>query len=259
MASKKTERDQLESFLRSRPDLRLTTPVDLEEPDFLFTHGATRLGIELTQFSPWRDGSRFISEEQESLRNRVMNAARRIFESNSLISLHVDATFNDSHPLKQGRVADLAQEIADYLARNAVDAEIYAEIPFLAPENPGRLAEIAAINPFRVPERSYGAWCAGQAGWVSQAEEKHFTRILAQKERRLESYRRRCDEVWLVVVFDVTAGSDHVEGPRAPVEFQLKTGFDRIFSLDRIGDRCVEIPCRQPVAGNVRDLSATDR
>lgn len=246
MASKDTERDQLASFLRSRPDLGLAAPIDSEEPDFLVEWGGARLGIELTQFSPARDGSGFIPEEQRSLRSRVMSEARRIFESQSAIALHVDAIFNDRRPVKPGRITQLADEMAEYLAWKASGIEIYAEVPFSAPEKHPYLSEVAHITAFRVPEPSYGVWYAGQAGWVSQAGAKDFIKILSRKEARLDSYRRKCDAVWLIVVFDLMAGGDHVEGPRAPAGFQLITGFDRVFGLDRVGDRCVEIPCRRP-------------
>lgn len=245
MPSKEGERADLESFLRSRPDLGLRNPENSESPDFLFNHSGSRLGIELTRFSPPRDGSKFVPHEQDSLRKRVMGEARRVYEEAGGAPLHVDAIFNDHRPLKPSRVPELADELSEYLGWKAAGVPVYKEVPFSVRDKYPYLVEIAHVTAFRVPEPSYGIWYAGQGGWVSQASEDDFARILMEKEPRVTTYLKNCDNVWLVVVFDTMAGADHVESPATPGQFNLPTEFQRVFSLDRIGDRSVEIPCRR--------------
>jgi hypothetical protein len=56
-----------------------------------------------------------------------------------------------------------------------------------------------------------------------------------------------CDEVWLLVVFEVLGGSTQTEGPELPVHFALTTRFTRVSCLDHSANRCIDIPLSPPV------------
>ena len=77
-----------------------------------------------------------------------------------------------------------------------------------------------------------------EAGCTTELDE----RVLVRKEPLLSSYLRHCDQAWLVVVFEIRGGTLHTEGPVRPIEFAVKTGFARVFCLDSLASRCVDIP-----------------
>lgn len=240
---KQLERAHLDAFLFCRPDLGLPSPIHADAPDFRFGFLDKRLGVEHTRFVPDPGSSPFIATEQGSLRDQVMQRARGLYEDAGGPALQVSADFNNHILLRRPRVDSLADEVATYLLAKANGVPLYAEAPLRPYEEDPRLREIGHLSARRFPDPSFGVWYAAQGGWVRQADETDFRRVLRIKEPLLDSYRRECDEVWLLVVFEPLAGSDHVEGPSVPVPFQLTTRFDRVFSLDRIGNRCIEIPC----------------
>jgi hypothetical protein len=232
-------------FRRARPDLELGEVEHGDAPDFVLRWRGSTLGIEVTRFSPLRDSTRFVPEEQDSLRGRVLDLARDHYYGQSSVALHVQALFNDHRPLVRKRVAPLAEEIAAYLAANAAGIALYEQVPFTSAAKYPFMGEVGALTAFRVPQPSYGVWYAGKAGWVRNADLPDFEGILAIKEPLLSTYKRKADEVWLLCVFEVTAGGTHVGVPRQ-VDFSLETGFDRVFALERFSGACSEIPVVNP-------------
>ena len=245
VANRELEVDYFKQFSCARPELGLGEPEHVDAPDFLVRRRNSTLGIEITRFSLPRDGTAFIPEEQDSLRERVLVHAREAYYSRDSVPLHVQALFNDHRPLLRKRVTALADELVTFLSAKTIGILLYENVPFSPREKYPFMAEIGSLTAIRVPEPSYGVWYAGRAGWVRKADLADFQRVLTVKEPLLPSYRRKADEVWLLVVFEIMPGGTHVEIPRS-IEFSLTTGFDRVFALERISGLCVEIPLATP-------------
>jgi hypothetical protein len=182
-------------FRRARPDLELAEVEHGDAPDFVLHWRGSTLGIEVTRFSPPRDSTPFVPEEQDSLRGRVLDIARDRYYRQSNVALQVQALFNDHRPLARKRVASLAEEIAAYLAANASGIALYERVPFTSAAKFPYMAELGALTAFRVPEPSYGVWYAGKAGWIRDAAVADFERILEAKERfspRTSGRPKRC-------------------------------------------------------------------
>jgi hypothetical protein len=241
VTKKDLEAEYFERFRHARPDLELAEAEHVDAPDFLIRRPSSVLGVEVTRFSPARDGSAFIPEEQDSLRDRVLELARETYYANGGVPLHLQALFNDYRPISRRRVVPLANELAAFLLAKAISVLLYENVPFSPREKFPFMSEIGSLTAVRVPERSYGVWYGGQAGWVRKADLSDFQRILAVKEPLVNTYRARADEVWLLSVFEMMPGGTHVEVPRS-VSFVLPTAFDRVFALERISGFCVEIP-----------------
>jgi hypothetical protein len=54
---------------------------------------------------------------------------------------------------------------------------------------------------------------------------------LRDKESRLDEYRRRCDEVWLLIVTDTGTRASHFDVPGSVVSATYSTGFERLYLL----------------------------
>lgn len=54
---------------------------------------------------------------------------------------------------------------------------------------------------------------------------------LRDKESRLNHYRRRCDDVWLLIVTDTGTPASHFEVPESVVSATYTTDFDRVYIL----------------------------
>ena len=242
MPSKNRERLFFQELCALRPDLGLTEAEQRESPDFIALSGERRVGVEITSFSPSVEDGHSPYEAQNSLRNRTVQLAQTAYDSAGGVPLHVQVLFNYHRPLAKARVPELASEIAAFLLPQTQFLSEFATLPFTPFDKAGTMEEISHLGATRVPSAGYGEWYAGKSGWVRQADHQDLIRTLSGKERRVASYRRSCDQLWLLVVFDFLGGSIHTDGPEEPVTFSLTTGFDRVLCLDHSRSRCIDIP-----------------
>lgn len=245
MPSKEAETQHLESFLRAQPELGLALDkVDpYERPDFIARMGNRRIGIEVTRYSPLVQPGAPRPDEQDSLRSWTMELAREAYQETEGPPLNVDAIFKSYPPLTKQRAPKLANEIANFLlSRSPELITLYRSAAFDYRSGENFLPELAALNAFRVPTEAHGVWYDGQGTWVRHAEESDVVRTVLVKERHVPQYRQQCEELWLLIVFDLLAADTHVAPPATPVAFTVRTSFDRVFCLAPAGDRCVEVP-----------------
>ena len=64
---------------------------------------------------------------------------------------------------------------------------------------------------------------------VDTAQCEDILATLAGKESKIESYRLRADEIWLLIVCDFMANGLFIDPPAEPVGFAIDSAFDRIF------------------------------
>jgi hypothetical protein len=105
----------------------------------------------------------------------------------------------------------------------------------------GKLPELAGLTALRVPTEAHGVWYGGEGAWVRHATEGDLNRVIGTKERHVPVYRRKCDELWLLIVFEMLAGGTYVAPPVAPASFAVCTSFDRVFCISAVGTACVEV------------------
>lgn len=248
MPSKAAETSYLESFLRSQGNLQFSGVQSDERPDFLARAGARTIGIEVTRFSPAVKEGHLRPDAQTSLRDRTMNLAREAYYAAGGVPLHVHAIFNSHPPLTKRRAPHLAREIANFLRARSPSLTLYQSSDLDNRNTDSFLPEIAALQALRVRAEEHGAWYDGEGAWVRHADERDVACVVMRKEPRVPQYRQRCDELWLLIVFEQLAGGTHVEPPTVPVDFCIHTGFDRVFCLSPAGDRCVEVPVARNIA-----------
>jgi hypothetical protein len=236
---KEIETLYLDAFLGSRPDLRLGSRVDSETPDFLYTTDNGILGIEITRFSPPVSVGKRPAEEQDSLRQRVMNLARSSYRTRGGAPVHVQAVFNERRSLSKARVSKLAVDVASQLLNSGANAGLSETFHV---RDSVVLPELASLGATRVPTEQHGVWYGARGGWVRQADEVDIARTVAKKEMRIPACRQQCDVVWLLIVFLPHGNDILIKLPDEPILFAAKTKFSRVFCFDTFGPRSVEIP-----------------
>lgn len=249
LEQKAAERADLETFLRCKPELVQGKIIECERPDFVIHSGERRIGIEVTQFElPHEDGEPR-PEEQDSLRRHTVRVAWEQYRDKGGPPLHVQITFDKHIRLTKRRVPELATGIAGYLSR--INVKVWHE--YRKPPQLPKLGKIRSYNFLPEVERISAVrssedretWFADRGGgWPYRAQLDDLTPILQKKEPRIPSYRKECDEIWLLIVFEPLKQKNdiQVKVPRQPVEFTIATDFDRLFCLDPYKLRYVEIP-----------------
>lgn len=240
--SRPEEAAYFQAFLDARPDLQLELIKHEDRPDFRVRRGQSQVGVEVTRFSPERQSGMPIPEEQESLQQWTMESARSAYYKEGGTPIHVSAGFDSGLRLTKKRAPELARVIASFLLGNTRSLLVYQHSEFDEILYDAFLPELSALSAIRVAAEGDGAWITNHFAWPRHADEDDVRRVVAEKERKIGAYRQGCDEIWLLVVFDLHVGEVGVELPTPSVLFTVPTKFDRVFCLSPSGRRCVEAP-----------------
>ena len=241
MAGKRLERLSLDRFLEATK--QATTQVEESEaPDFLVSLGGKIVGVEVTRSLPMREPGKPLPQEQASLRDRVMSRARALYEAAGGVPLHVSAGFLDHAPLSAGRVGGLAREVAEYLRAEAFDLGVYQWTTIEPDDLAMGLNEIHSLRIMRVPTPEYGVWHPDSVAWYRDVDHSDLSSVLARKERKINAYRSKVAEVWLLIIVELFEAGAIVSVPIPTAPLSITTNFDRVFALNWISGKVSEIP-----------------
>jgi len=239
MPDKNSELNHLQRFLSAMPHLATAQIEPGESPDFVIVLPTSRIGIEITRHSPQHTPGHPHPKEQDSLQQQSMAMAERLWYASQSVALDVSAQFLEPPPLTKARVPALAAEIVDYLASEVAALDLFKWAILRCSTD---LPELHSLCVLRVPDPSYGVWGAGGGGWVRHATEADIRSLVASKEPKVGAYRLRAEEVWLLITLQHMDAGGVLEGPIAPMSLRLTTSFRRVFTLDIVSGRVVEIP-----------------
>jgi hypothetical protein len=204
-----------------------------EHPDFRFSLGRRRIGMELVEAfkpNPIGEVSRgSIWKEQERLQDEIVDRAKEIHATNGGRPLRVRVSFADTRFSKRD-VAPAAAALAALVPKTSKTRD---------QSNGGRngwpnwLADLrVAPRPKLVRHRAH--WNAHHAGCVPCATASLRLAIRA-KEEKLADYRKsHCDEYWLLVYVDGTSAASFMELTDKRTIFASK--FDKVFVFSPMAD-----------------------
>ncbi|MGH7665155.1 MAG: hypothetical protein ACRENI_12830, partial [Gemmatimonadaceae bacterium] len=95
----------------------------------------------------------------------------------------------------------------------------------------GRPPETKGISIYASVNGRDKLWQAGAAGWVAPINAGHITDVVNAKARTVSLARSRCDELWLVIVHDVTSHAAPSELTPAAAAAEYSAPFDRLIWL----------------------------
>jgi hypothetical protein len=219
---KAQERAAIEVFRKRYEGFPPGNILDGEEPDFVV--GTSGIGIEVREYfrEEFINGSPV--QEQESLRLQI---TQRATERCAALTPKVFATvfFDQSQRLSKRDVAPVADAIVGAIREASSGPEWWLKIT-----NDGQLPASLESLIIYVPQDLQDA-CVTTTDvvWVREIGEREMQNILEAKEKRLASYRRRCSEVWLLIVVN---GFRIASMAQLPATFpQLVSSFDRVFVI----------------------------
>lgn len=240
-SKKEIELWQFERFVAVMPDIQGLEIKESEEPDFLLTLSGKTLGVELTELyhEPPEDGVPL--QAQEALRFRIAKAAQQLYIAKELPSLHVSIHFNPNYVLSKRDVRRLATSISNLIAKNVPEPgqsfreEYDWENRDYFPE------EVNTISAWHVPSMTEPFFSSPSASFIPTLEESDIERVLRSKEPKVQRYRERCDEIWLLVSFDQGQLSTFFEHDEEVLQRSYASSFDRVFLLRHINNTLHEL------------------
>jgi len=207
------------------PSSRMAGSRQPKSPTFIVHAPSGAVGIEVTEyFRPERiDGSPL--QEQESLCHQIAHVATQKCIESSLPNLYVAVSFERARRIVKKDVVPVAEAIAKLVSDTAAHVDWSLKVV-----NDGQLPEciddILMYRPAGLTEPFVGFTATT---WVPPVAEDELRKIVLNKEKKLDAYRRRCSEVWLVIVIDGFRIASLSELP--PDASRVTTAFDRVIVL----------------------------
>jgi len=242
MPDKEREHRYLAELRKCVPELPPGEPIDdSEPPDFLLGSRPNRIGIEFTEYHhPPKPGKR-PHQEVQSLKNRVVKLAEQLHAQAGGPALYVTTIF--------GRHGRLSKETVRPIAKAFADAVLSQDVPRSGHDASVRIPrellprEIAQARAHGSVDGEDKLWQADAGGWVAQIAPSDVQREVARKLRIVDTARRRCDALWLVIVHNL------VRGEPCELSAQARTAeythaFDRLLWLDPHTPRMIDLRVR---------------
>lgn len=168
-------------------------------------------------------------QAQESLRFRIAETAQCLYENGGHPNLYASIHFNPQYVLKKSEVQRLSKLIADVLVKNvpSIGQSYGEEYDWINrdyfPE------EIMSISAYNFPSARQSRFYSPSAAFVPTIEEKDIRRVLLHKANKLARYRKRCNEVWLLINCVVGQLSSFFKHEEAVLQLSYQSHFDRVF------------------------------
>jgi hypothetical protein len=229
------ERQIIYAFQDSYPSCPAGVICESESPDFLLQTAQGTLGIEVTQLFRPRVEGEVPRQARERYAQELVQEARRLYEEGGGPPVDVAVLLNSGASPNSGRRRELANFIANAVLHTPVpdftrvliecDESNYREFP----------SEIAWVRAYRYGTETKACWVVQDFDWGMPCPPDEMESLIAQKEALLPSYRRQCDQTWLLVAVSVGGLSTRFEntGAQQPVG---NSEFDRVVLFD-LGQR----------------------
>jgi len=245
MPDKRRERFYLELLRRALPEIPSSNPAEPEPPDFLFANEMGGLGIEFTSFHlPPSPGKR-PHQEQQSLKDRIVEIAERLHHEAGGPALYVGVYFNENYPLDKKDIKRLAKEIAQSVLEAPVPQSIRetVQIPWgYRPE------ETIGIRIHPSVDGKDKLWHADAGGWVATITPDHVRDVLQSKAKTASRARSHCGELWLVIVNDAFSRAAPAEIADEALEEVYEAPFNRVIWFLPSVPRTLHLKLRAPAA-----------
>ena len=237
---KQYERFLLEQFLEAENLLGEIVDDQSEAPDFIVRFERELVGIEISELFT-RDGSRVDNlQAQESLAQRIVSNAQRLYASTGAPHAHVSVHFAPGVDLRRLNRDDTAAAISAFVAAQPLSVGQHVQwrqdyVDRALPE------AITYVQMLGVPESKMAHWTVPRAGWVVPMTETVLQASVDEKAALLSRYALRVATNWLLLVADGTKPSQFFDAPSAGVASAISSPFARTFYFGRMRRTVVEL------------------
>lgn len=224
--NKETELFYLLKFKENFPSFPHGDVCPDERPDFLIKTATKIVGLEVTHLyrEMTSSGMHPPLQQRESVRQKIMSLAKSIYDSKGLPSVFVSVHFDLNFYCCKSEMQRVAERLVN-LAEQSLSG--------LPQEKIWRVYEIEIGGVMMVSVRSWKAekshWNHPLASFVPTVNPQQIQSILDGKNARCADYRKKCDEIWLIIIIDRLKPSSFSMVPDAVTEHRYTHGFDSAF------------------------------
>lgn len=241
---KQVERWQFDRFCQIHGALTEGNVVEDEEPDFLVPEGRL-IGVELTELY-WEEVSGALPHQAiEALRARIAEAAWRKYDVKGLSPVYVSINFNTSYVPGKRDVQRLSDAIADWAANHipAAGTSFSEEYNWENREYFPSEVNHLSIFSFAGVEKSF--FSSPGAAFIPELRRNDIERALHLKEPKVETYRKKCEEAWLLINCDGGCLSNVFKLSDEVLDEVFDSSFDRAFLFQHVAGKVHELHLRR--------------
>lgn len=221
---KKRERFLLDRFL-SIAKIDALVQEEGEAPDFGILYEGRRVGVEITELFAQSAAGQLPLQAHESLSARIVAAARQAYEAAGGVPVHLSVSFFPGVDLRSVHrdtvakaLAAVVQELSPIRGQHVLWRNDYSDED---------LSAISLINVLGQSAAEFSHWGVAAAGWVAPLTKELLQQSISEKNTNIVEYRKRYDEVWLVIA---TIGNQ-------PSQFLDKSGLSDPTEVHSLFDR----------------------
>jgi hypothetical protein len=228
--------------------------IENDPPDAECFVDGKRIAIELTELIWDLDVDGINKKAHESTGKMIVDMARIEYEKLSLPPIYVSVSFNDNYGLKKdGKNLQLYSEdkkrLSSYIVKKVIEyipeeANKWTKVPEYN-ENWERIIDdkISKIRIAKLDVLDENCWVTGGAASIPILTYEKLLDPIKAKERKLDAYRNRFDEVWLVIVegWDELAGYFDFRNLNEIQKESVPSEFNRVFVLQSNKSELIEL------------------
>lgn len=176
---------------------------------------------------------------QEKIHIRILDLAHSIFKQKSSISLWLSVTFTEPFDYRTKDIDEVAKELAEAMLtalqynRRLVQPKVLMHLEswqFHRRKLPFPRG-IRAIHYTVENDPGMEVWGPSYGYGVPALYIDEVKTIIEAKDARVSEYRKRCDEIWLLIVTDLGMPSSHFRIADDVPHHIFRTQFNRLFLL----------------------------
>ena len=218
-----------------------------EHPDFLVKTQARWIGIELTEYhvqepdEGWGSPMRAL----EGTEDKVLRTASEQYQSKGLPPVVVNVLWHPHQALDRRRISKLAADLANLVQEHL--PETGHNVTIRRRRHPAWRSlpqEVESLTVDRQINFSENAWTSVRGASVPTLTPPQLQKKIRNKEAKVSTYRRKCREVWLLIVARGFEPSTHVDIGSEVESYQYESGFDRVFFLHHANEYVAELHVR---------------
>lgn len=242
-SARRKKQHELFLFERFAEAAKLTPEIvdsENESPDLVVRLSGELVGIEITELFVSEDAQGGSLQAYESIAQRIVTKAQRIYEASGPPYAHVSVLFATGYDLGSLNRDDTAESLAK-LVRSTYLPE-GRHVQWRQDFESNLLHEaISFLNMLAVPTREMAHWTAPSAGWVATITAELLQRKVNEKASRLPMYLQRVPINWLLLVGDGNHPSRFIRAmPDMNIE-AVNSPFNRTFLFGLMSGSIVEL------------------
>src|SRR4030095_12299259 len=185
------------------------------------------IGVEVTKIHHANE-----PRQQESECRSLVDAACRLYESESTIPLEVKVHFGGSTQFNKRNRDKFARILANLVLKNIPQPDSWITLENNR-ENPSFFPyEIAGLSIIRLSAFRRNFWCVPSAGFFQEDFAPKIEAIITSKEHAMSTYGTDCIGRWLLIVAEGNSASTFFDPSTKTRQHSYCSSFDRIFFLE---------------------------